>query len=94
MSLRNPCLFILFRSESVASIRNCSVNTELIRREYNFEQQFRVRHLSVEMYEGLIFHLFQNSTTASTDTREDGVIVSMKIRINFAAAAFHLVSGR
>ena len=85
VSWQIPCLFILFRSESVA-IRNCSVNTELIRRKFNFwtiiQNSSSQRWNVLKYYFSLVseFHDLEHWHLWTLDEW-----VSLKIRSIFAA---------
>ena len=58
---------------------NCSLDTELIRRKFKFEQYFRIRHLSDEVYGSFCFHMFENSAIQRTDTCEDWMIGLLEV---------------
>ena len=53
---RIPRFLKFSRPALITPIRDCSVDTELIRREYDSEQEFRVRRFSIEVYGTLSFN--------------------------------------
>ena len=63
-------LLFFCRTELITPIRHCSVNTELIYRMNDLEQDFSVHQISVEVKGCFTFLLIQDSTTQGTDIFE------------------------
>ena len=59
-------LFFLCQAELFTPTRNCSVNTEMIYRMNNSEQELGVRSIRIEVFPAIL--LCQNSTIQSTNT--------------------------
>ena len=57
------CLFFLCQTEFFTPVRNCSVNTELIYRMNDSEQELCVWSIRIEVYGVPVIFLFQDSTT-------------------------------
>ena len=89
---RKSGLFAVSRFVLITPTRNCSVDTELIRREYDLEQQFGIRRFSVEVY-GCFPLLCRRIPRLNALILVKTGLVSLKFCTIFAALEFHFPSG-